>query len=233
MLAAMEALQGARVHVMAPDRRHVGPTLSAYLAAEGRGAAMAAFLDDGRVPRGAAHPRAVWEACFPMVMPPAAPDGLGVLLLDSNALTHFSFTNALGILAAQEWYAAEHAMAQWPEARWLIAMHHHLVEYPRAGVKLADRIATALTNGHWVLSRLRREAHRLVVLHGHRHTDWAGQAGGVRILSAPSPMMGAADPASSRHFWIQQVARGDAGALALLAPERVEAPGQPSPKASP
>ena len=229
MLSAMAALQGDRVRVMAPGRRRLGPTLSAFLAENGRATAMAAFLDGGRVPRGAAHPREVWEAAFPMALPPGTPDGLGVLLLDSNALTHFSFTNALGILAAQEFAAAERVMAEWPAARWLVCLHHHLVEYPRAGVKLADRIGTALTNGHWVLSRLRRQAQRLAVLHGHRHTDWTGQAGGVRILSAPSPVMGAADPASARGFWIQQFARGEAGALRLLAPERIVVPGRPDP----
>ncbi len=229
MLDGMARLQGGRVHVMAPDRRGVGPTLDAFLAESGRGAAMAALLDNGRVPRGAPHPREVWEAAFPLVLPPATEDGLGVLLLDSNALTHFSFTNALGILAAQEWHAAERAMATWPRARWLVCLHHHLVEYPRAGVKLADRIGTALTNGHWVLSRLRRQAARVVVLHGHRHTDWTGEAGGVRILSAPSPVMGAADPASSRAFWIQHFARGEGGALRLLAPERVVVPGLSAP----
>ncbi|WP_270937510.1 metallophosphoesterase family protein, partial [Falsiroseomonas oryzae] len=210
----------------------VGPTLSGFLAEGGRAAAMAAFLDGGRAPRGAPHPREVWEAVFPMVLPPAEPDGLGAVLLDSNALTQFSFTNALGILAAQELHAAERAMAQWPEARWLVCLHHHLVEYPRAGVKLADRIATALTNGHWVLARLRRQAARLVVLHGHRHTDWTGECGGVRILSAPSPVMGPADPATPRGFWIHGLAPGPAGALDLLAPERVVVPGQPG-KASP
>lgn len=232
MLAATAALQGGRVRVMAPGRRAVGPTLNDYLAEDGRGAAMAAFLDDGRVPRGRPHPREVWQGCFPMVVPPDAPDGLGVLLLDSNALTHFSFTNALGILAAAEWHAAEHAMAEWPRARWLVCLHHHLVEYPKAGVKLADRIATALTNGHWVIARLRRQAARLVVLHGHRHTDWTGEVGGVRILSAPSPVMGEADPASPRYLWIQRFARGEGGALALLAAEKLTVGGQP-PNASP
>ena len=227
MLSAMAALQGDRVRVMAAGRKVLGPTLGEFLAQDGRAAAMAAFLDDGRVPRGAPPPRAVWEAAFPMVLPPDAPDGLGVLLLDSNALTHFSFTNALGILAAEELHAAERAMAEWPQARWLVCLHHHLVEYPRAGVKLADRIATALTNGQWVLSRLRRQRDRLAVLHGHRHTDWTGQAGGVRILSAPSPMMGPADPGSSRVFWIQHFARGEGNALRFLAPERVVVPGQP------
>ena len=215
-LSAMAALQGGHVHVMDARRRAVGPTLSAWLAAEGRGAAMAAFLDAGRRPsRRAPHPREVWTAAFPMVLPPAKPEGLGVLLLDSNAQTHFSFTNALGILAAQELHAAERAIAAWPRARWLVCLHHHLVEYPRAGVKLADRIATALTNGSWVVSRLRRHAARIVVLHGHRHTDWMGEAGGLRILSAPSPVMGAG------HFWVQGVAPGAAGDLVLRPPQRV------------
>jgi len=227
MLSAMAALQGDRVRVMEAGRRTLGPTLNAYLEQDGRAAAMAAFLDDGRLPRGAEHPRQVWQGAFPMTLPPETPEGLGVLLLDSNALTHFSFTNALGILAAEELHAAERVMREWPRARWLICLHHHLVEYPRAGVKLADRIATALTNGSWVLSRLRRQKHRLVALHGHRHTDWTGEVGGVRILSAPSPMMGPADPASSRAFWIQHFAPGEGGALRLLAPERMVVPGQP------
>jgi hypothetical protein len=207
----MAALQGDRVRVMDAARRRTGPTLAAWLAAEGRGAAMAAFLDAGRRPsRRAPHPREVWAAAFPMVLPPATAEGLGVLLLDSNALTHFSFTNALGILPADQLRAAERAMAEWPRARWLVCLHHHLVEYPRAGVKLADRIATALTNGHWAVARLRRHAARITVLHGHRHTDWAGEAGGVRILSAPSPVMGAG------WFRIQGFAPGEGGALRLL-----------------
>jgi len=216
-LAATAALQGERVRVMDAGRRHLGPTLATFLAEAGRGAALAAYLDTGRRPsRRAPHPREVWAAAFPMVLPPATPDGLGVVLLDSNAETHFSFTNALGILPAEELRAAERAMADYPGARWLVCLHHHLVEYPRAGVKLAERIATALTNGHWAVSRLARHARRIVVLHGHRHTDWAGQAGGVRILSAPSPVMG------EGYFWIQHVAPGEGGGLALAGRVRVE-----------
>ena len=33
---------------------------------------------------------------FPMVKPPNTEDGLGIIILNSNAETHFSFTNALG-----------------------------------------------------------------------------------------------------------------------------------------
>jgi hypothetical protein len=178
---------------------------------------MAGFLDAGRRPSGTApHPREVWAAAFPMVLPPAEADGLGVLLLDSNAQTHFSFTNALGILPAEQMRAAERVMAEFPRAHWLVCLHHHLVEYPRVGVTLADRIATALSNGHWALTRLGRHAPRLVVLHGHRHTDWAGIAGGVRILSAPSPVMG------EGYFWVHGLAPGADGALALAGRARIE-----------
>jgi hypothetical protein len=78
-------------------------------------------------------------------------------------------------------------------------------------------------NGHWVLGRLRRLAPRVLVLHGHRHIDWAGRSGGLRILSAPSPVMGPTDEAGG--FWIQRLAPGPEGGLVLLAPRRVAVPG--------
>jgi hypothetical protein len=51
--------------------------------------------------------------------------------MDSNAETHFSFTNALGLVGMAQCRAAEAAMRAEPAARWLVLMHHHLVEYPR------------------------------------------------------------------------------------------------------
>ena len=30
-------------------------------------------------------------------------------------------------------------------------------------------------------------------MHGHRHTDWIGECAGLRIVSAPSPVMEATD----------------------------------------
>jgi hypothetical protein len=224
-LAACAALQGGRVHVVDRRRRRLGPTLEAYLAAEGRGGSLARFLDAGRRPRGAPAPGDAWEAAFPLIVPPERADGLGVVLFDSNAQTHFSFTNALGILPVAELRAAEAVFAQFPAARWLVCLHHHLMEYPRPGASLAERVGTALVNGHWVVGRLRREGRRLVVLHGHRHTDWMGQVGGLRILSAPSPVMGPAGSDTTRHFWIHHLAPAADGSLALLAPERVVVPG--------
>jgi hypothetical protein len=223
-LSAMARLQGRRVRVVDHDSRRVGPTFDAWLAQDGRGETLARFMDDGGLRAGLAA-RASWNEAFPLIAPPPTPDGLGVVLLDSNAETHFSFTNALGILGMSQLRAAEAAMREWPQARWLVALHHHLVEYPRPGASLAERIGTALVNGHWVLRRLRRHARRIVVLHGHRHYDWMGRSGALRIISAPSPVMGAND-AEAAHFWLHALAPATDGGLGLLAPTRIEVPGR-------
>lgn len=222
-LSAMARLQGRRVRVVDHDSKRVGPTLDAWLAQDGRGETLARFMDDGGLRAGLAA-RASWNEAFPLIAPPPTPDGLGVVLLDSNAETHFSFTNALGILGMSQLRAAEAAMREWPQARWLVALHHHLVEYPRPNASLAERIGTALVNGHWALRRLRLHARRIVVLHGHRHYDWMGRSGDLRILSAPSPVMGAMDH-EARHFWLHELAAAADGGLALLAPKRIEVPG--------
>jgi hypothetical protein len=44
----------------------------------------------------------LWAKVFPMVLPPDREDGLGIVLLNSNADTHFSFTNALGMVSAEQ-----------------------------------------------------------------------------------------------------------------------------------
>lgn len=226
-LSAMARLQGRRVRVVDHDTQRVGPTFDAWLAQDGRGETLARFMDDGGLRAGLAA-RATWNEAFPLIAPPATPDGLGVVLLDSNAETHFSFTNALGILGMSQLRAAEAAMREWPQARWLVALHHHLVEYPRPGASLADRIGTALVNGHWVLRRLRRHARRIVVMHGHRHFDWMGRSGALRIISAPSPVMGALDR-EGQYFWLHALAPAADGGLALLTPRRIEVPGAGSP----
>jgi len=37
----------------------------------------------------------------------------------------------------------------YPQARWVIALHHHLVEYPKPAKAFSERIGTALINGSW------------------------------------------------------------------------------------
>ena len=49
---------------------------------------VAAFADAGR-PRVSRSLTELWTQVFPMVLPPETDDGLGIILLDSNADTHF------------------------------------------------------------------------------------------------------------------------------------------------
>jgi hypothetical protein len=61
-------------------------------------------------------------------------------------------------------------------------------------------------------------------MHGHRHTDWIGECGRLRIVSAPSPVMEATDDKPTC-FHVHRLAAGPDGRLCLLAPERVDIPG--------
>jgi hypothetical protein len=72
----------------------------------------------------------LWDDQFPLILPPAEPDGLGVAILNSNAETHFSFTNALGMVSVEQTRRLAAAVDRFPHAHWIIALHHHLVEYP-------------------------------------------------------------------------------------------------------
>ena len=146
-------------------------------------------------------------ACFRWYGRRRPDDGLGIILLNSNADTHFSFTNALGLVSADEMRGVEIACSQFPSARWLIGLHHHTSEYPRPVKQLSERIGTALINGTWFVRRLQQIAPGAVVMHGHRHIDWIGECGGLRIVSAPSPVMNMTDDRTT-YFYIHTLARG-------------------------
>jgi predicted MPP superfamily phosphohydrolase len=225
-LSAMAAIQGTRIQVPDRDRKRPGETLAAAL--EPHRDAIARFADAGslRLSRGL---EAVWTDVFPMVRPPAEPDGLGLILLNSNAETHFSFTNALGLVAEEDLQAMLAMLQAYPQARWIIALHHHPVEYPMAASAFSERIGTALINGSRFVRKLSPMAHRLVAMHGHRHIDWIGRCGRLTIVSAPSPVMEATDDQPTG-FYIHTLAAAADGGLALLQPQRIEmepAPAQP------
>ncbi|PSC04106.1 metallophosphoesterase [Alsobacter soli] len=215
-LSAMDAVQGARVRVVDRSAGKLGPTLTEFL--RPHRASIAAFADTGslRLSRGL---ESLWENCFPMILPPAEPDGLGVALLNSNAETHFSFTNALGLVPALDARALLSVMEHHGQASWIVALHHHLLEYPTPAKALSERIGTALINGSWFIRQLAPFASRAIAMHGHRHVDWIGSCGRLRIVSAPSPVMEARDDEPTC-FYIHELAAG-AGALRLLAPEQV------------
>ena len=160
-------------------------------------------------------------------MPPDRNDGLGIILLNSNADTHFSFTNALGMISSEQARGIDIAVAQYPQAYWLIALHHHLVEYPQAAKALSERIGTALINGNWLVRRLKPLSGRALLMHGHRHIDWVGECAGLPIVSAPSPIMETTNDGST-YFYVHTLAPSPDRRLRLLKPQRIAIPGLPA-----
>jgi hypothetical protein len=187
-------------------------------------AEMTRFADIARPILSNAIPE-IWARAFPMVVPPAKGDGLGIILLNSNADTHFSFTNALGMVSAEQMRGVEIAHAEYPDACWVIALHHHVVEYPWAAKALSERIGTALINGNWFVRSLQKLAGRAILMHGHRHIDWIGRCAGLPIVSAPSPVMEVTDDKDTA-FYIHTLAIDADGELRLLTPERIVVPGE-------
>lgn len=220
-LSALAAVQGDRMHVIDASGKP-GATLHQALAPH-RDAIVALAARGGL--RRAAALRRLFDDLFPMILPPDTDDGLGIAILNSNAETHFSFTNALGLVSLEQMHRFESATGHFPRARWIVALHHHVVEYPMPVKAFSERIGTALINGSWFVRRLAVLADRAVVMHGHRHIDWIGTCGPLKIISAPSPVMGATDDATT-HFYIHTLTAGAEGRLGLLPPERREIAGE-------
>lgn len=216
-LSAMAAVQGDRVRVMDWPASSLGPTLAEAVAPHA--AALKRFADVAK-PRLFGRFDEIWASMFPMVLPPGEEDGLGIILLNSNTDTHFSFTNALGVISAEEVKGIDLMRRRYPGACWLIALHHHVIEYPRPVKAFSERIGTALINGNWFIRRLKPMAGRAVLMHGHRHVDWIGRCEGLLIVSAPSPVMEATDDQATC-FYIHTLAIGGDRHLRLLTPERI------------
>jgi len=228
-LSAVAALHGDRVRLIDQAGRCLAGSLSEAL--KPHQAEMARFAETGK-PRLSKNLNELWAAVFPMVLPPDRDDGLGVILLNSNADTHFSFTNALGMISMEQVRGIEIATAQYLQAHWIIALHHHVIEYPRTVKVLSERIGTALVNGNWFVRRLQVLAGRAVVMHGHRHIDWIGKCAGLSIVSAPSPVMEATDHADT-YFYIHTLVAQSGGGFGLLAPERIIVDTKPRAAGSP
>jgi len=220
-LSAMAAVQGDRVRVV-DDLGKPAVTLNEALAPHRE--AIVALAEHGGLRRAAAL-RGLFDDQFPMILPPEAQDGLGIAILNSNSETHFSFTNALGLVSVEQTHRLESAIRHYPAARWIVALHHHVVEYPMPAKAFSERIGTALINGSWFVRGLEALAGRAVVMHGHRHIDWIGACGSLKIISAPSPVMNATDDMAT-HFYVHTLTAGPDGKLDLLPPERVEIAGE-------
>jgi len=216
-LSAIAALGADRLRVMSPGAAKPGLTLAAALAPQRQ--PIETFADQGGLWLSNRLAR-LWDELFPLILPPAEDDGLGVALLNSNADTNFSFTNALGMISVGQARRLTAALDHYPKARWIVALHHHLIEYPMPVAAFSERIGTALVNGSWFQRILKPYAERVVVMHGHRHVDWIGACGKLKVVSAPSPVM--APNSKPTHFYVHALGSGADGRLALMAPERID-----------
>ena len=216
-LSAIAAFGADRLLVMSDGAAEPGPTLAAALAPQRQ--AIETFADRSGL-RLSNRLARLWDELFPLVLPPGEDNGLGVILLNSNADTNFSFTNALGMIPVGQARRLTAALDHYPKARWIVALHHHLIEYPMPVAAFSERIGTALINGSWFERVLKPYAGRIVVMHGHRHVDWIGACGELRIVSAPSPVM--APDSEPTHFHIHALGLGPDGRLMLAAPERID-----------
>ena len=220
-LSAIAAIQGDRVRVVDASAPTLDRTLAEALAPHREW--IAEFADTGSL-RLAFGLSQLWEDQFPLILPPVEANGLGVAILNSNAETHFSFTNALGMVSVEQARRLLAAVDRYPRAHWIFALHHHLVEYPMSVAKLSERIGTALINGSWFIRKIAPVAPRAIVMHGHRHIGWIGACGKLKIVSAPSPVMGGTDEAPT-YFLIHTLTADPGGRICLLAPERVDIAG--------
>ena len=225
VLSAVAAVQGDRVQTLGKGKpQSLGDALEVWRPQ------IAAFADRSGF-RLSVRLQGLWNETFPLILPPEGEDELGVAILDSNADTHFSFTNALGLISAEQARRLTAALKAHPRAGFIVALHHHVTEYPRPIAAFSERIGTALINGSWFLRQLKPFAGRIVVMHGHRHIDWAGACGALKVVSAPSPVMGPENCAT--HFYVHALTVGPGGRVGLFAPERVNiaagAAAQPAP----
>jgi hypothetical protein len=131
------------------------------------------------------------------------------------------------MVSAEQVRGIEIATRQYPRACWIIALHHHAVEYPRPAKALSERIGTALINGNWFVRKMQPLAGRVILMHGHRHIDWIGHCAGLVVVSAPSPVMEVTDEKPTG-FYIHTLAIGTDGRLRLLSPDRITVPGETS-----
>ena len=110
-LSALAAIQGDRVHVVDADGK---PSATLHQALAPHRDAIVALAAHGGLRRAAAL-RRLFDDLFPMILPPDTDDGLGIAILNSNAETHFSFTNALGLVSLEQTHRFESAAEAFSE----------------------------------------------------------------------------------------------------------------------
>ena len=219
-ILALDLVQGDRSYLVDPDSGALSSSLRDYLRQGRRAERLRSLAEHGSI-RGRWELEKAWEAIFPLVEPAGEGRRYGVILLDSNARTHFSLTNAVGFVSPQQLRGLKRVLKNHPASAWIVVLHHQVVEYPVASISLRDRIGLVLVNAADILTALTPHASRIVVLHGHRHRDWIGACGTIVLCSAPSAALGSQSGIDDRAFCLYDLGLSADGSLRLVRTERV------------
>jgi 3',5'-cyclic AMP phosphodiesterase CpdA len=222
VVLALDAIQGDRARVVDRDSGTPGLLLKDYLREGDRAERLRELAKSGAAP-GRREMAEVWDGIFPLVEPPTESDGCGLILLDSNARSHFALTNAIGMISPSQLKALKSILSGSSRTAWIIVLHHQVVEYPVASISLTDRIGLSLVNAPSVLDAITSHASRCIIMHGHRHRHWIGTSRDLVLCSAPSVTMGSHGEEMYRgSFYIHEVAVGWGACIRLNSVERVE-----------
>lgn len=221
VVLGLDDVEGDRAHVIDRASGGLGPTLKDYLREGNRWELLRELAQRGTM-RGRWELTKTWDAIFPLVEPAPNNNGYGVILLDSNAPSHFSLTNAIGVINPSQLKALKSVLRNSSRHAWIILLHHQVVEYPVASISLRDRIGLALVNAPDLLAAISPHASRVLILHGHRHRDWIGTCGDVVLCSAPSVALGSDAEKYRGCFHVHELAFGVDGAIRLTTTQRVK-----------
>jgi 3',5'-cyclic AMP phosphodiesterase CpdA len=188
VVLALDEIQGDRAHLVDRVSGAPGLLLRDYLRRNGRLELLRDLARCGSG-RGRREIAKIWQTIFPLVES-AETNGYGLILLNSNARSHFSLTNAIGVIDRAQLAVLRLILRNSAAQTWMILLHHQIVEYPLTSISLRDRIGLALINAPDVLAALAPHAQRILVFHGHRHLDWIGVCGEIVLCSAPSVPLG-------------------------------------------
>jgi 3',5'-cyclic AMP phosphodiesterase CpdA len=220
VVLALDSLAGQRSRLIDKASGALGPTLHDYLRQRSRTDLLRELANRGTM-RGRREMTRIWEAIFPLVEPPQAGASYGLILLNSNARSHFSLTNAIGVVGPSQLRALRRLLRN-TDNPWFVLLHHQVVEYPVTSVSLRERIGLALINAPDLVAVLAPHAGRVIVLHGHRHRDWVGVCGDIVLCSAPSASLGGDRTDGYRgSFRVHQFAASIDGDIWLTGTKRV------------
>ena len=221
-ILALDMLQGDRTFVVDRASGSLGPMLRDYIR-DGQRLETLRELAQRAPVRGRLEVAKLWNGLFPLVEPARGENGVGLILLDSNAPSYFSLTNAIGVVNPVQMKALKAVLRNFPGRRWIILLHHQLVEYPEPCIPLRDRVGLALVNAPDVLAAIVPYASNVLVFHGHRHRDWIGTCQNVVLCSAPSVSMGSEGTEEYRgSFQIHKLAMQSDGGIRLATTQRVK-----------